>query len=57
LGAEARAVERNGFTFARMNSIRRIDPGPRMSEASVLGDRMYLSGMIPRTQRRTLPAR
>ncbi|SRR6266851_7848031 len=30
-----------------MSTIRRIDPGPRMSEASVLGDRMYLSGMIP----------
>src|SRR5262249_10179326 len=26
---------------------RRIDPGPRLSEASVFGDRMYLSGMIP----------
>ena len=25
----------------------RIDPGPRLSEASVHGDRMYLSGMIP----------
>jgi len=25
----------------------RIDPGPRLSEASVYGDRMYLSGMIP----------
>ena len=30
-----------------MTDIRRIDPGSRMSEASVLGDRMYLSGMIP----------
>jgi enamine deaminase RidA (YjgF/YER057c/UK114 family) len=30
-----------------MSTIRRIDPGPRMSEASVLGDRLYLSGMIP----------
>src|SRR6266403_4184478 len=30
-----------------MNDIRRIDPGPRLSEASVCGDRMYLSGMIP----------
>ncbi len=28
-------------------SIVRIDPGPRLSEASVFGDRMYLSGMIP----------
>lgn len=27
--------------------ITRIDPGPRLSEASVYGDRMYLSGMIP----------
>jgi len=30
-----------------MNDIRRIDPGPRLSEASVWGSRMYLSGMIP----------
>jgi enamine deaminase RidA (YjgF/YER057c/UK114 family) len=30
-----------------MNDIRRIDPGPRLCEASVYGDRMYLSGMIP----------
>ena len=30
-----------------MSDIRRIDPGPRMSEASVLGDRIYCSGMIP----------
>ena len=28
-------------------SITRIDPGPRLSEASAFGDRMYLSGMIP----------
>ena len=30
-----------------MSDIRRIDPGPRMSEASVYGDRIYCSGMIP----------
>ena len=30
-----------------MTDIRRIDPGPRLSEASICGDRMYLSGMIP----------
>ena len=30
-----------------MSNVIRIDPGPRMSEASVFGDRMYLSGMIP----------
>ena len=30
-----------------MTSVTRIDPGPRLSEASVYGDRMYLSGMIP----------
>ena len=30
-----------------MSDIRRIDPGPRMSEATVLGDRIYCSGMIP----------
>ena len=27
--------------------VTRIDPGPRLCEASVFGDRMYLSGMIP----------
>ena len=30
-----------------MSDITRIDPGPRMSEASVRGDRIYCSGMIP----------
>ena len=30
-----------------MSDIRRIDPGPRLSEATVLGDRIYCSGMIP----------
>jgi enamine deaminase RidA (YjgF/YER057c/UK114 family) len=30
-----------------MSDVVRIDPGPRLSEASVCGDRMYLSGMIP----------
>ena len=30
-----------------MTDITRIDPGPRMSEASVYGDRIYCSGMIP----------
>ena len=30
-----------------MTDVRRIDPGPRLSEASVCGDRLYLSGMIP----------
>ena len=30
-----------------MSAVRRIDPGPRLSEASVHGDRLYLSGMIP----------
>jgi enamine deaminase RidA (YjgF/YER057c/UK114 family) len=30
-----------------MSKVRRIDPGPRLSEATVFGDRMYLSGMIP----------
>jgi enamine deaminase RidA (YjgF/YER057c/UK114 family) len=28
-------------------SLRRIDPGPRMSEAVVKGNRVYCSGMIP----------
>jgi enamine deaminase RidA (YjgF/YER057c/UK114 family) len=28
-------------------SITRIDPGPRLSEAVVHGDRIHLSGMIP----------
>ena len=30
-----------------MSDVHRIDPGPRLSEASVCGERMYLSGMIP----------
>ena len=30
-----------------MTDIRRIDPGPRLSEASLYGDRIYCSGMIP----------
>ncbi len=30
-----------------MNTITRIDCGPRMSEAVVLGDRVHCSGMIP----------
>ena len=30
-----------------MNSINRIDPGPRLAEAVVYGNRIYLSGMIP----------
>jgi len=30
-----------------MTDIRRIDPGPRLAEATVLGDRVHCSGMIP----------
>ena len=30
-----------------MSDIRRIDPGPRLSEASVFDTRIYCSGMIP----------
>lgn len=30
-----------------MTDIRRIDPGPRLSEASIHGDLIYCSGMIP----------
>ena len=30
-----------------MSDVRRIDPGPRLCEAAVYGERMYLSGMIP----------
>ena len=30
-----------------MTDITRLDPGPRLCEASVHGNRMYLSGMIP----------
>lgn len=30
-----------------MTDITRIDPGPRLSEASVHGDRIHCSGMIP----------
>jgi len=31
----------------RMTGITRIDPGPRLSEAAIHGDRIYCSGMIP----------
>jgi enamine deaminase RidA (YjgF/YER057c/UK114 family) len=30
-----------------MTPLRHIDPGPRLSEAVMCGDRMYLSGMVP----------
>lgn len=30
-----------------MSAIKRIDPGPRLSEATVLGNRIHCSGMIP----------
>ena len=30
-----------------MTGLRHIDPGARLSEAVICGDRMYLSGMIP----------
>jgi enamine deaminase RidA (YjgF/YER057c/UK114 family) len=30
-----------------MSDIRRIDPGPRLCEASVYGNRIHCSGMIP----------
>ena len=30
-----------------MSTINRIDPGPRLAEAVVYGNRIYLSGMIP----------
>jgi enamine deaminase RidA (YjgF/YER057c/UK114 family) len=30
-----------------MTDLKRIDPGPRLSEASVYGDLIYCSGMIP----------
>lgn len=30
-----------------MSDIQRIDPGPRLCEASVYGNRIYCSGMIP----------
>ena len=41
-------ANRRNVLYARcMSDIRRIDPGPRLSEASIYGDRMYLSGMIP----------
>src|SRR3990167_3098237 len=45
-GTEARAGERNVLGSA-MSDLRRIDPGPRLCEATIYGDRMYLSGMIP----------
>lgn len=31
----------------RMTDLTRIDPGPRLSEASLYGNRIYCSGMIP----------
>ncbi len=30
-----------------MNDIKRIDPGPRMSEAAIHDGRIYCAGMIP----------
>jgi enamine deaminase RidA (YjgF/YER057c/UK114 family) len=30
-----------------MTGIKHIDPGPRMSEATIHGDRIYCAGMIP----------
>ena len=30
-----------------MNDIKHIDPGPRMSEATIHGTRIYCAGMIP----------
>ena len=30
-----------------MTAVQRIDPGPRLSEASILGDRIHCSGMVP----------
>jgi len=38
-----------------MNDVRRIDPGPRLSEASVFGNRIYLSGMIPEDTSQDIP--
>ena len=38
---------RNVLYGWRMTDITRIDPGPRLCEASVYGDRIYCSGMIP----------
>jgi enamine deaminase RidA (YjgF/YER057c/UK114 family) len=43
--AEVRSAE--SLEGENMSDVRRIDPGPRLSEASVHGDRLYLSGMIP----------
>jgi enamine deaminase RidA (YjgF/YER057c/UK114 family) len=33
--------------YAWRMTVTRIDPGPRLSEATVYGDRIYCSGMIP----------
>ncbi|MBL0901131.1 MAG: RidA family protein [Reyranella sp.] len=30
-----------------MTAVKRIDPGPRLSEATILDDRIHCSGMIP----------
>jgi enamine deaminase RidA (YjgF/YER057c/UK114 family) len=43
--AEVRSAE--SLEGENMSEVRRIDPGPRLSEASIHGDRLYLSGMIP----------
>lgn len=41
-------ANRGNVLYARrMSDIRRIDPGPRLSEAVVYGERVYCSGMIP----------
>jgi len=47
LVADLIANRRDVLYAWRMTDITRIDPGPRLSEATVHGDRMYLSGMIP----------
>ena len=36
-----------GVTSSRASQSGRIDPGPRLTEATIYDDRIYLSGMIP----------
>jgi enamine deaminase RidA (YjgF/YER057c/UK114 family) len=46
-GGDCIAIPANLLYALRMTDIRRIDPGPRLAEATVLGDRVHCSGMIP----------
>jgi len=47
LGPHLIANRQNLLYGWRMTDLSRIDPGPRLSEASVFGNRIHCSGMIP----------